>query len=189
MKTLWGQQKMIMKTQHHPMKGMFRIKNCTWWIKTDKWQHGLLKLCSAKHELLQLRQEQATDGCLMLIFRFYSSFLSIWMLPRDPESSCASHLYWLSCPHPDASRRIKANYCLNRDFSLSRLTWAQCDIRSQVLNLWKPPLEVLDSGLSHVLWGIRGIMGYCWIALQTDTFEVSWTVNTRKVNWNSPSEK
>lgn len=120
----------------------------------------------------------------MLIFRFYSSFLSIWMLRRDPESSCASHLYWLSCPHPDPSRRISANYCLNRgNLSLSRLTWAQCDIHSQFSNLWKPPLEVLDTGLSHVLWGISGITGCCRVALQTDTVEVSWTVKSLKISY------
>lgn len=112
------------------------------------------------------------------------------MLRGDPESSCASHLYWLSCPHPDPSRRISANYCLNRgNFSLSRLTWAHCDIHSQFSNLWKPPLEVLDTGLSHVLWGISGITGCCRVALQTDTVEVSWTVKSTKVNFNSQSEK
>lgn len=120
------------------------------WKQNNKQQHGLLKLSFAKHKFLQNWTERVVHGCLMLIFIFYSSSGSIWILPRDLKSPCAGHLYQVSCLHPNASRR-KANNCLNiRDLFLGRRGWAQQGICKPMKTLLL--LKALDSGLSQVLW-------------------------------------
>lgn len=109
------------------------------WKQNDKQQQGLLKLLFAKQKLLQHRQERAAHACPMLIFSSYSSSRSIWVLPRDLESPCASHLYQASCSHPNPRRRRKASYCLNiRDPFLGRHGWALHGIHRYVFSLQKP---------------------------------------------------
>lgn len=126
------------------------------WKQNDKQQCGLLKLSFAEHKLLQLRPEQAIDGCLMLIFSFYSSSGSICILPRDPEPPCDGHLYLVSCLRPDSSSQRKANYCLNiRDLSLVGMDELYVAYLAWTSAYENPPLDVLD-------WFITWTQGYNW---------------------------
>lgn len=130
------------KTTHHQTPGSSgkdgkrQLENTLWktysrsktahneWKQNDEQRHGLLKLSFAKHKLLQHRPERAIHGCLKLIFSCYLSSRSIWVLPRDLDSPCASPLYQVSCLHPNPRGRRKANYSLNmRQSAWMRPTW------------------------------------------------------------------